>query len=101
MAKSSKPPRGREKAQSRTVTVKTRILISPDGTLTGCARGLPPGEHDAEVALIVNVSRPARTDAASLLARVREIQREIARLPVLDRRSPDEIIGYNDRGYFD
>ena len=26
---------------------------------------------------------------------------EVKKLPVLDDRSPDEIIGYNERGYFD
>ncbi|HZU89564.1 MAG TPA: DUF2442 domain-containing protein [Stellaceae bacterium] len=37
----------------------------------------------------------------ALLARAREIQSELARLPVHDSRSPDEIIGYNERGHFD
>lgn len=31
--------------------IKTRIRVSADGTLTGQARGLPPGEHDAEISL--------------------------------------------------
>ena len=43
----------------------------------------------------------AQPDSDTLLARVREIQAEIAQLPVLDERSPDEIIGYNERGHFD
>lgn len=29
---------------------------------------------------------------------VRRIQERLARLPVLDKRSPDEIIGYDDQG---
>ena len=33
--------------------------------------------------------------------RVRAIQEEMAQLPVLDERSPEEIIGYNGRGHFD
>lgn len=42
-----------------------------------------------------------RIDANVLLARVRAIQAEVAQLPVLDTRSPEEIIGYNERGHFD
>ena len=34
-------------------------------------------------------------------AAVREIQDHIAKLPVLDDRSADEIIGYNEHGHFD
>jgi len=79
--------------------VKTRIRVDPDGTFTGRAAGLPVGEHEAEIVLI-EPAEPAR-DAATLLARVRAIQEELARLPVIDKRSPDEIIGYNDRGHFD
>jgi hypothetical protein len=33
-------------------TVKTRIRVAPDGTLTGRASGLPPGEHEDEIALV-------------------------------------------------
>ncbi|MGH9412121.1 MAG: type II toxin-antitoxin system VapB family antitoxin [Terriglobales bacterium] len=33
-----------------------------------------------------------------ILRRVRELQREIAALPVLDPRSPDDIIGYDEYG---
>jgi antitoxin VapB len=29
---------------------------------------------------------------------IRRIQEEVARLPVLDHRSPDEIIGYDENG---
>jgi len=82
-------------------TVKTRIRIAPDGSLSGKASGLPPGEHEAEIALTDTSSNATRMDADKLLARVRVIQREVARLPVLDSRSPDEIIGYNERGHFD
>ena len=31
-------------------------------------------------------------------ARIKEIQRRVAALPVLDPRSPDEIIGYDENG---
>ena len=81
--------------------IKTRIHIAPDGTLTGRASGLPPGEHDAEIVLVDAGKGDVRHDANALLARVRVIQEEMARLPVLDRRSPEGIMGYNERGHFD
>jgi hypothetical protein len=81
--------------------IKTRILIAPDGTLTGRAAGLPAGEHEAEIQLLENAEAPAARDVDTLLAQVRAIQAEVARLPVYDSRSPDEIIGYNERGHFD
>ena len=82
-------------------SVKTRIRIAPDGTLTGRASGLPVGEHDAEIMLINSADQPRSVDASVLLDRVREIQNEVARLPVVDKRTPNEIIGYNSRGHFD
>ena len=82
-------------------TVKARIRVAPDGTITGQATGLPPGEHEAEIALVKAEKGTARLDADTLLARVRAIQEEMAQLPVLDERSIDEIIGYNERGHFD
>ena len=78
-----------------------RILVAPDGTLTGQAPGLPAGEHDAEIMLIDRARTVAHRDVDSLLARARAIQAEVARLPVLDARDPDEIIGYNKHGHFD
>lgn len=82
-------------------TIKTRISVAPDGTLTGRACGLPPGEHEAEIALVDTSKSAGRSDADALLSRVRAIQQEMAQLPVLDERTPDEIIGYNKRGHFD
>lgn len=82
-------------------TIKTRIRVAPDGTITGRASGLPPGEHEAEIALIDTRERALRPNVETLLARVRAIQQEIAQLPVLDERSADEIICYNERGHFD
>ncbi|TAN23044.1 MAG: PSK operon transcription factor [Acidobacteria bacterium] len=35
-----------------------------------------------------------------ILRRVHELQREIAALPVLDTRSEDEILGYDENGLF-
>ena len=40
-------------------------------------------------------------DFEELPACVRAIQADIARMPVLDERSPDEILGYNEYGHFD
>lgn len=80
--------------------MKARIRIAPDGTLTGKAAGLPTGEHEAEITLL-DQPRGGRLDEAALLVSVRQIQQEIARLPVLDNCSPDEIIGYNERGHLD
>jgi antitoxin VapB len=34
----------------------------------------------------------------TLLEDIRRIQEEVARLPVLDDRSPDEILGYDENG---
>jgi hypothetical protein len=82
-------------------TVKTRIRVAPDGTLTGQAPGLPAGEHEAEIVLLDNAGELAGLEGDTLLARVRAIQEEVARLPVLDDRSADEIIGYNESGHFD
>ncbi len=81
--------------------IKTRIRVGPDGSLSGQAPGLPAGEHDAEIAVLEGTGGPARLDAGQLLGRIRAIQAEIAQLPVLDPRSPDEIIGYNERGHLD
>jgi hypothetical protein len=89
------------KGEPEMTTVKTRIRVAADGTLTARASGLPPGEHEAEIALIDPPQGAFRPDVDALLARVHEIQQEIAQLPVLDKRSPNEIIGYNGRGHFD
>jgi hypothetical protein len=91
--------RRREAVMTR--TIKTRIRVAADGTLTGYAAGLPTGEHEAEIKLTDSAEPAARSDVGTLLARVRAIQKEVARLPVLDERSPDQIIGYNEQGHFD
>lgn len=78
--------------------IKTRIKVEADGTIIGRAAGLPAGEHEAEIELLKPSAVPANRDEKALLARVRAIQAELARLPVLDARSPDEIIGYDERG---
>ena len=81
--------------------IKTRIRVAPDGTLSGRAEGLPAGEHDAEITVLAANGVSERLNVADLLARIHEIQEEVARLPVLDNRTPEEIIGYNERGHFD
>lgn len=45
--------------------------------------------------------RPRRSDKEAFHRRIQAIVDEVKKLPVLDDRSPDEIIGYNDRGVFD
>ncbi len=82
--------------------IKTRIRVAADGTLSGRAVSLPPGEHDAEIVVLgAAPAEPAQQDLADLIAGVRAIQAEVAQLLVRDGRSPDEIIGYNARGHFD
>ena len=79
--------------------IRTRIHIAADGTVTGRApRGVPPGEHDANIVVRSNYSpRPIWPDAA---AKIAALQRDVARFPVLDPRSPDIILGYDENGLF-
>jgi antitoxin VapB len=42
--------------------------------------------------------RLRRGEPADLVARMREIADRYAQLPVLDPRSPDEIVGYDENG---
>ena len=68
--------------------VRTRVRIASDGTLTGRASGLPPGEHEAEIVLFDSPKPTDRPDADALLARVRAIQEEVARTPSTRRPKP-------------
>jgi antitoxin VapB len=45
--------------------------------------------------------KPRRGDKRTLHERIQAIVDEVQKLPVLDDRSPDEIIGYNEHGLFD
>ena len=45
--------------------------------------------------------QPRRDDREERLRRIEEIVQEVKKLPVLDDRTPDEILGYNDQGLFD
>lgn len=45
--------------------------------------------------------KPRREDPEEFARRIQEIVDEVKKLPVLDERSDDEILGYNKHGYFD
>lgn len=50
--------------------IKTRIRVAAGGTVTAEARGLPPGEHDAEITVLDGADRPdARTLVPDTLLR--------------------------------
>lgn len=78
--------------------IRAHIRVSPDGTLTGSAPGAAPGEHDAAIILSPAPRSPAQQ--AEAIAAIRAIQQAVARLPVLDSRPADEIIGYDEHGLF-
>lgn len=80
--------------------VRTRLHVAADGTITGRApRAIPPGDHDAEIAV---EPAPASASAeAGIWHNIRALQDEIAALPVLDARTSEEILGYNETGLFD
>jgi hypothetical protein len=76
--------------------------LLPTNAYIALPRATPEGseQHEAEIVLLDAFTRPARLEFDDLLARVRAIQTEVARLPVFDSRSPDEILWYNERGDF-
>ena len=45
--------------------------------------------------------KPRRESSEEFHRRSEEIVESVKRLPVLDDRSPDEILGYNEHGHFD
>jgi antitoxin VapB len=45
--------------------------------------------------------KPRRQSEEERVRRVREISQRVTRLPILDDRPPDEIVGYNEQGHFD
>jgi antitoxin VapB len=49
-------------------------------------------------ALRDRLERETRRGRRGIAAEVRRIQERLARLPVLDQRPPDEIVGYDERG---
>lgn len=75
--------------------IRIRLHIAPDGTITGRAPdGVPPGDHEA--AITIDMPYPPRPLPADAAAKVRALQDRLARLPVLDSRTPDEILGYDE-----
>jgi antitoxin VapB len=48
----------------------------------------------------VSSGQPSRSEEEYIEA-IEAIVEELNRLPVLDSRTPDEIIGYNEHGFFD
>ncbi len=45
--------------------------------------------------------KPSRKSYAEFSHEIEAIVERVRQLPVLDDRSPDEIIGYNEHGHFD
>jgi hypothetical protein len=81
--------------------IRTRLHVAEDGTITGHAPGvLPAGDHDAEIVTRTKQTAAVSSDA-ELWSNIRALQDEVARLPVLDARSPEAILGYNVGGTFD
>jgi hypothetical protein len=78
--------------------IRTRVHVLADGSLIGHAPGALAGEHDAEIVLHP-ISKPPLSEPA--IQAIQALQDELARLPVLDPRTPDEILGYNGAGLFD
>jgi antitoxin VapB len=54
-----------------------------------------------KIAVRERLDRVTRRSAKEYMAKIREITSRVAELPVLDTRSADEIIGYNEHGCFD
>lgn len=78
--------------------IRARIHVAEDGTISGTAPGAEPGEHEA--AIILSPAVRSAAEQAEAIAAIRAIQEAVAQLPVLDARSPDEIIGYDETGSF-
>jgi antitoxin VapB len=49
-------------------------------------------------ALAERLERETRRPTRSIAADIRRVQERLAHLPVLDPRTPDEILGYDERG---
>ena len=45
--------------------------------------------------------KPRREDKEETLRAIQAIAERVQKLPVLDKRSEDEILGYNEQGYCD
>ena len=58
-------------------------------------RGVSP---DEAVRQAVESATEREAEVARRLAAIREVRAQVAALPVLDPRSPDQIIGYDESG---
>jgi hypothetical protein len=78
--------------------IRTRLHVAPDGTVTGhVPETVPPGDHDADIVLH---PMAGAVDGAQVRVTIRALQEELARLPVVDARPADEILGYDETGLF-
>jgi hypothetical protein len=78
--------------------IHTRLHVAWDGTVTGRVPDtVPPGEHEADIVLQPVAGSVDQTRAK---AAIRTLQEELAKLPVLDARPADEILGYDESGLF-
>jgi antitoxin VapB len=60
-----------------------------------------PEDISVKIAVNERLDRVTRRSAKEFLSRIRKITDRVAEMPVLDARSADEIIGYNEHGHFD
>jgi antitoxin VapB len=58
-------------------------------------------EEAVQQAVRERLERLVADDREAYITRIRAITSRIAALPVLDARTADEIIGYNEHGHFD
>jgi hypothetical protein len=81
--------------------IRTRVRVGPDHRITGrVPADVPPGEYIAEIAIQPIRNMALAPDGADVLARIRALQDEVAGLPILDPRAPDNILGYGADGLF-
>ena len=76
----------------------TERLARNVAKITGKSLPLVVKEAIEAKAAEAGVLPPARAARTDLLARMTEITDGFARLPILDPRTADEIIGYDERG---
>ena len=80
-------------------TPRTKIRVGEDGTIVAHAGGaLPPGEHEGTVTVADRPSRRRGAPNPRLVARMRALAADLARVPDLDSRPADEILGYDEHG---
>ncbi len=54
-----------------------------------------------DLALFRQRTQQRATNRDELFQKIRDIQGRVALLPILDHRTDDEILGYNNNGHFD